>query len=96
MIDQPCPLCGKEMYYDGYQSLYECHNEMCLLTGHELFEEYREQLIAQISRIKQEAKQEVFDDVEEISTSYYSGYLKGCRRYFISKFEEIKKKHGVE
>lgn len=44
----------------------------------------------------QKAKQEVFDDVEEISTSYYSGYLKGCRRYFISKFEEIKKKHGVE
>jgi len=53
-------------------------------------------LACQISKIKQEAKQEVFDDVEEISTSYYSGYLKGCRRYFISKFEEIKKKHGVE
>lgn len=97
--DINCPLCGEEVgfYGDDYEDVeIECSNVDCSLWAKNFTLSGFRTLLSQISRIRQEAKQEVFDDVEEVSTSYYSGYLKGCRRYFISKFEEIKKKHGVE
>jgi hypothetical protein len=44
-----------------------------------------------IEEIRHKAKLEVFDAIERISTPYKSGYLKGCKRYFITHFEKIKK-----
>lgn len=94
--EQTCPLCNNQIIPSiDRKGYWFCTDQSgtCMIHHKRYTIKYFNDLSSQISRIKQEAKQEVFDDIEEISTTYYSGYLKGCRRYFISKFEEIKKKH---
>lgn len=58
--EQICPLCGKEMYYDSDDDLYECQSEACFLYAQEFFESDLEVLASQIARIKQEAQESLW------------------------------------
>jgi len=62
--EQECPLCGKEMYYDSDDELYDCQTQSCFLMGKELFDYELKDLSSQISRIKEEAFEEGQKSVE--------------------------------
>lgn len=95
--DQSCPLCEKEMYYDSDDDLYECQSEACFLYAQEFFESDLEVLASQITRIRQEAKQEVFDDFPYNFDPRFENEIRKLNPVLdIDKIIKWKKKHGVE
>ena len=108
MKEQKCPLCGEEFYseYAGDDLIY-CNNKDCFLSLKYIdFDDGQDAMLlklnSQISRIKQEAKQEVFDSIDKMSNNELNGFCRfetygtlkcDCEH---CEYIEIKKKHGVE
>lgn len=102
MTDQTsCPLCGEKLRGWNIENLNDphsvCNNLKCFCWGIIQPNNRFEELKLQISRIKQQAKQDVFDDIE-FACSLCTNKSCGVLHYVFSKMslEEIKKKHGVE
>ena len=64
--DQTCPLCGeeREVYNILGHPRYKCHNIDCILCGKEILYQTNKQYQSQIARIRQEAKQELINEIE--------------------------------
>lgn len=84
MSDQTCPLCGEDLYYAVRLGDFRCRNKKCGLCDH-IFNRIKIRVFkSQISRIKQQAKQELWD---ELKSDLIIHYVRG---------DEIRNKHGVE
>jgi hypothetical protein len=97
MTEQNCPLCGEKLKHsmDFIGDRYYCLNTNCMdiiMRKSDL-----NKLISQISRIKQEAKQEFCEDLE-MSIDLCKNKACGMLHYVFTKrsLDDIKKKHGVE
>ena len=62
--DQTCPLCGKDLHYAMQLGVLRCVNHDCCLYRVELSRIKFRCLTSQISRIRQEAKQELINEIE--------------------------------
>lgn len=92
-----CPLCGKLLGKDFYNTDYLCKNSGCFNNYKSFNTAELEILSSQIARIKQEAKQEVFDDIEKERIRIGSSDESNCfMKLYPHDWKEIKKKHGVE
>ena len=98
--DQSCPLCGEKIISSIDKKGYIfCNNIKCSIAYTRIKLEYIKLMESQIARIKQEAKQEVFDDLDSNSTDVSDHGGNSIRRYVEFKhsvYKKIKKKHGVE
>lgn len=94
-LNQSCPLCGENTFSGKDKT--SCNNLSCFIGGQVYQTKKFERLSSQIARIKQEAKQEVFDDIEKERIRIGSSDESNCfMKLYPHDWKEIKKKHGVE
>ncbi len=97
MTDQTCPLCGKELAssYSGFRHHKKLPiNNECFIS---INDDFLIRLEKQISRIKQQAKQELmneFDSEFEVMENEATDEENYCIATYA--YDRIKKKHGVE
>lgn len=94
--EQTCPLCKDKLIYSNVQ--YRCNKIKCYFFGNRIHSHEIDLINAQISRIKQEAKQELWDEINGSELSLEPCCNKTDKDICTSciDFYRIKKKHGVE
>lgn len=92
--DQTCPLCGRILYegLEGWLYHMNDNDSPCVINSYTPDE--LKQATSQICRIRQEAKQEVFDDIEKERIRIGSSDETNCfMKLYPHDWKEIKKKH---
>lgn len=105
MTKQLCPLCGSRLYcVDCLGKKEKCEHKFdhaenikCVKNGFRFFQDELDDYTKQLFHIRQQAKQEVFKDIDNFIDfdnwpRDYAYYARENKKLF----NDIKKKHGVE